>query len=157
MSKKLKLSTIKEEDAPPDRPSTSAEIKILNDKKSTPAPAMSPTKQITLVAKQKPKKSSPSGIAALKQKKMDHYLMHTVKGEKNAEGMEEVETIDFVLTEDNDDGSTTKPSGEILEELHLSDEEAISDDDAMSRTQEIVEHVCGKCFKTFRRLKVRCS
>ncbi|XP_075145738.1 suppressor of Hairy wing [Haematobia irritans] len=94
-------------------------------------------------------KVSPS---SLKQKKMDHYLMHTVKGEQNAEDDGE-ETINFILTENTDVG-TTKPSGEILEEVQLSDDADDDEVDAQSeRTQEIVEHVCGKCFKTFRRLK----
>uniref|UniRef100_A0A1I8NTK1 C2H2-type domain-containing protein n=1 Tax=Stomoxys calcitrans TaxID=35570 RepID=A0A1I8NTK1_STOCA len=130
-------------------------IKILNENQTPAAPVtvvpvvtsvpLSPTKQMTLgIAK--PKAPAP----AMKQKRMDHYLVHTVKGEKNAEGGEESETINFILTENDDEAGTTKPSGEILEEVQISDDE----NDAQSeRTQEIVEHVCGKCFKTFRRLK----
>ncbi|XP_073818181.1 suppressor of Hairy wing [Musca autumnalis] len=130
-------------------------IKILNDEQfKTPAPKtpkvvtsvqMSPPKQITLsIAKAK------TPATTLKQKKMDHYLMNMVKGEKDAEDGEEHETIDFVLNENIED-TTTGHTGEILEELQISDED--DEMDTASRTQEIVEHVCGKCFKTFRRLK----
>lgn len=139
-------------------------VKILNDKKKkvpslplqlpvmTSVP-LSPPKQITLSIA-KPKKP------VTKEKKMDHYLMQTIKGEKNAEGVEGPETIDFILTDNNEDddgnGGITKPSGEITEELRLTDEE--EHDGAQGgneKTEEIVEHVCGKCFKTFRRLRVR--
>ncbi|XP_065354147.1 protein suppressor of hairy wing [Calliphora vicina] len=133
---------------------SSSGIKILNDEKITALvplkiPVMtsvplSPPKQITLSIA-KPKK-------ALKQKNMDHYVMKTVKGEKHTDnGLEESETIDFILAESNED-EVSKRSEEITEELHLSD-----DDDRESTftgsTHEIVEHVCGKCYKTFRRIK----
>lgn len=129
---------------------SSSGVKILNDEKiSAPLalPVMtsvplSPTKQITLsIAKPK----------ALKQKNMDHYVLKTVKGEQNSEGLDEGETIDFILTENNEEDQGTKCSGEITEELHLSDDD--QDSAFTGSTQEIVEHVCGKCYKTFRRLK----
>lgn len=135
------------------RQSTSG-IKILNDEKIlTPSPVkipvmtsvpLSPPKQITLsIAKPK----------VMKQNNMDHYVLKTFKGEQNAEGLEEGETIDFVLTENNEEDQQTKCSGEITEELHLSDDD--QDSTFTGSTHEIVEHVCGKCYKTFRRLKVR--
>lgn len=131
-------------------------VKILNDEKiTTPIPfkipvmtsvPLSPPKQITLSIA-KPKKE-------MKQQNMDHYVMKTVKGEKNSDtGVEESETIDFVLA-DNNEEELSKPSGEITEELHLSDDDD-RDSTFTASTQEIVEHVCGKCFKTFRRIKVK--
>ncbi|KAI8123113.1 protein suppressor of hairy wing [Lucilia cuprina] len=135
---------------------SSTGIKILNDEKITPVvplkiPVMtsvplSPPKQMTLSIA-KPKK-------AMKQRNMDHYVMKTVKGEKNTDtGMEESETIDFILADNNDDELVTKPSGEITEELHLSDDDDEHEMTFTGSTQEIVEHVCGKCYKTFRRIK----
>ncbi|XP_061393391.1 protein suppressor of hairy wing [Musca vetustissima] len=142
--------------AMPPPPAKNEGIKILNDKQikppvppkptATTSVPMSPPKQITLSIAQS--KTPPS---ALKQKKMDHYLMNLVKGEKDADGDgDDNESIDFILTE-NIEGRTTGHTGEILEELHLSDDD--EEMETASRTQEIVEHVCGKCFKTFRRLK----
>lgn len=91
--------------------------------------------------------------------KMDHYVMQTVKLEPNAVGKhaETEETIDFVLTASDNDHQPTL-SGEITEELHLDNGDGDGDDDEDSensseRPQEIIEHVCGKCFRTFRRLK----
>lgn len=127
----------------------SAGIKILNDK--TIKPAAPPTPAVTSVPLSPPKQVTMS-IAkpkVLKQKNMDHYVMKTVKGEKHTDtGVEESETIDFILA-DNEEEEEGKPTGEITEELHLSD-----DDDDIGSTQEIVEHVCGKCFKTFRKINV---
>uniref|UniRef100_A0A1I8MM40 C2H2-type domain-containing protein n=1 Tax=Musca domestica TaxID=7370 RepID=A0A1I8MM40_MUSDO len=151
-AKEVVLKIEKNDDSNIMPPPKNEGIKILNDKQikpPVPAPpvksvAMSPPKQIRLSIAQS--KTPPT---ALKQKKMDHYLMNLVKGEKDAEGGEDNETIDFVLTE-NVEAGTTGHSGEILEELQLSDDEEM---ETASRTQEIVEHVCGKCFKTFRRLK----
>lgn len=107
--------------------------------------ALSPPNQITLsMAKPKSEKK-------LSQKKMDHYVVQTIKGEKNAEGEEEGESINFILTENNEDEEITEPSGEIVEEMQFSDGDEQPDEDEPT---EIVEHVCGKCYKTFRRLKV---
>lgn len=130
----------------------SPDFKILNDEKIMPSkiPVMtsvplSSTKQITLSIA-KPKKQ-------LKQKNTDHYVMKTVKEEKSTDtGIEESETIDFILAE-NSDEELAKKDDEITAELHLSDDD--QDSTFTGATQEVVEHVCGKCFKTFRRLRVR--
>lgn len=126
-----------------------ASIKILNEE--TIKPTVTPTPAVTSVPLSPPKQMTLS-IAkpkVLKQKNMDHYVMKTVKGEKHTDtGVEESETIDFILA-DNEEDAEGKPTGEITEELHLSD-----DDDDIGSTQEIVEHVCGKCFKTFRKINV---
>ncbi|KAL9892164.1 protein suppressor of hairy wing-like isoform X1 [Glossina fuscipes] len=155
--------SIKEEKKASPSSNMAVGVKILNDKKkkvpslqlpfmtSVPSVPLSPPKQITLSIA-KPKKP------VSKEKKMDHYLMQTIKGEKNAEGVEGPETIDFILTDNNEDddgsGGITKPSGEITEELRLTDEEEHDGvQGGNEKTEEIVEHVCGKCFKTFRRLR----
>ncbi|XP_054725584.1 protein suppressor of hairy wing [Anastrepha obliqua] len=76
---------------------------------------------------------------------MDHYVLKTIKDEENVEGGE---TIAFVLSDQNEkqkDG--TNAVGEVAEELQISEEEA----DDTDGKNDMVEHVCGKCYKTFRR------
>lgn len=90
------------------------------------------------------------------QKDMDHYVMQTVKVEPS-EGKNPTETIDFVLAPTDSDNQP-KFSAEITEELSLSDDNDDDEDDdgddiSGTSKQEIIEHVCGKCFRTFRRLK----
>ncbi|XP_017483245.1 PREDICTED: protein suppressor of hairy wing isoform X1 [Rhagoletis zephyria] len=76
---------------------------------------------------------------------MDHYVLKTIKEEGSVEG---VETIAFVLSDQTEkQKDVTSAAGEAAEELQISDDEP-EDTDGKS---EMVEHVCGKCYKTFRR------
>lgn len=132
-------------------------IKILNDEKLQATPLipaassepMAPPKQFKMsIAKSKSEK--------VQQKKMDHYLLQTVKGENDAEGYDG-ETIDFIYTDNHGEEVFGGPSGEITETLHLSgNEDDENEHENMSdiRTEEIVEHVCGKCYRSFKRFTV---
>ncbi|XP_018798708.1 PREDICTED: protein suppressor of hairy wing isoform X1 [Bactrocera latifrons] len=73
---------------------------------------------------------------------MDHYVLKTIKDEASLEGGE---TIAIVLNEEPK--GVTSAAGEVAEELQISEEEA---DDTDGKT-DVMEHVCGKCYKTFRR------
>lgn len=118
-------------------------VKILNDrasKRSKPASTESspPLKHVKLsIGKSK--------ITVESNDDMDHYVLKTIKDEASLEGGE---TIAFVLNEEPKD--VTSAAGEVAEELQISEEEA---DDTDGKT-DVMEHVCGKCYKTFRRFSV---
>ena len=86
----------------------------------------------------------------------EHYVLTEFKNDE-----EEENEINFILT-DNFNVDQPGPVAECTEEIQIEEEGDENDDmddedvDAMVvRTQEIVEHVCGKCFKTFRTVKVK--
>ncbi|CAD6995034.1 unnamed protein product [Ceratitis capitata] len=78
---------------------------------------------------------------------MDHYVLKTIKDEGNSDGGE---TIAFVLSDKNEKPKEiANAASEAAEELQISDDE--EDDDDNDGKNDMVEHVCGKCYKTFRR------
>jgi len=137
--------------------SPTGSVKILNEKRSASATTPVETAKI---------KTSPS-----KKKKMDHYVLQAIKSENSkADNISSIEaedddTIDFILAENDDiDLGAAKANDD---EFVVSgvEEDDDDDDDALgegspNRTsgtngelKEMVEHVCGKCYKTFRRVK----
>ncbi|XP_064549479.1 protein suppressor of hairy wing [Drosophila montana] len=140
----------------------STSVKILNEKRSAPASTAVETAKI---------KTSPS-----KKKKMDHYVLQAIKSENNkAENttsvvvVEDEDTIDFILADDDVElGAGAKENGEEFVVSGVDEDEDDDDDDdeddgvveggakrrsGNNELKEMVEHVCGKCYKTFRRVK----
>lgn len=138
--------------------SPAGSVKILNEKRS--APAATPVEMAKI-------KTPPS-----KKKKMDHYVLQAIKSENSAKvdnskttiEVEDDDTIDFILAENDD----IELAGSKDNEFVVSSVEEDDDDDnkdsmgesSVNRTsgtnsdlKEMVEHVCGKCYKTFRRVK----
>ncbi|KAM8706967.1 hypothetical protein ACLKA7_011126 [Drosophila subpalustris] len=139
--------------------SPTGSVKILNEKRTTSVATPVETAKI---------KTSPS-----KKKKMDHYVLQAIKSEgSKAENkttsieIEDEDTIDFILAE-NDDielGAAKANEDELVvsgveEDDDEDDEEALGEGSPNRTTgtngdlKEMVEHVCGKCYKTFRRVK----
>ncbi|XP_034665392.1 protein suppressor of hairy wing [Drosophila subobscura] len=133
--------------------SPSGSVKILNEKRLAPstATAVETTKIKTSPTKQK--------------KKMDHYVLQAVKAENSkadttSSVSEEDESIAFILAdEDETEPVAGRPNGEEIVVSSPEDDNG-EDDAAVERTggsqgaiKEMVEHVCGKCYKTFRRVK----
>ncbi|XP_067617338.1 protein suppressor of hairy wing isoform X2 [Eurosta solidaginis] len=78
---------------------------------------------------------------------MDHYVLQTIKDESSGAGEE---TIAFVLSDLNEKQKGVQTNTEeTAEELKLTEDEDAGDGDDKNETSE---HVCGKCYKTFRRL-----
>lgn len=145
--------------------SPAGSVKILNEKRAAPA-ASTPVETAKI-------KTSPS-----KKKKMDHYVLQAIKSENSAKvdnktsstiEVEDEDTIDFILAE-NDDIELAPSKGGNDDEFVVSGVEEDDDEDddgddtlgegSVNRTsgtnsdlKEMVEHVCGKCYKTFRRVK----
>ncbi|KAH8359408.1 hypothetical protein KR093_006519, partial [Drosophila rubida] len=142
--------------------SPTGSVKILNEKRTASATTPVETAKI---------KTSPS-----KKKKMDHYVLQAIKSENSSSKADnntsssgvvedEEDTIDFILAENdeielaaakaNDDEFVV--SG--IEEDDDDDEDALIEGGSTrtsgnnSELKEMVEHVCGKCYKTFRRVK----
>ncbi|XP_030381784.1 protein suppressor of hairy wing isoform X2 [Scaptodrosophila lebanonensis] len=129
-----------------------ATVKILNDKRIVSAATPIETTKI---------KTPPT-----RKKKMDHYVLHAVKGENNKADTtcsvivdDDDDTIDFILAEENINNKD-QASEPVAEELTVSEEEDEDGEEGEPRSsanssdiKEIVEHVCGKCYKTFRRVK----
>ncbi|KAH8301301.1 hypothetical protein KR018_000267 [Drosophila ironensis] len=143
--------------------SATSPVKILNEKRITPAATstIEPTKI----------KAAPS-----KRNKMDHYVLQAVKSEtsksvaqaKDDANGEDEATIAFILGDDDEvmPASLSRSNGQEIIMTEEDDEEEEDDDDDKGETttrntsigsqgaiKEIVEHVCGKCYKTFRRVK----
>ncbi|XP_016975487.1 protein suppressor of hairy wing [Drosophila rhopaloa] len=130
-------------------------VKILNDKRAPSATA-------TAVETAKIK-TSPS-----KRKKMDHYVLQAVKTENSkvvTTAIEEDEdTIAFILAEDEEvvPGRIEETNGQEIVVTEGDEDEEDGDEDGedskgisthVGKIKEIVEHVCGKCYKTFRRVQ----
>lgn len=144
-------------------------VKILNEKRITPSAAAMETAKI---------KTSPS-----KKKKMDHYVLQAIKSENSKADnttsvvvVEDDDTIDFILADDDVElGDAAKENGEEFVVSGVEDDDDDEDDDDEddedgsgggasgakrksgnnnnNELKEMVEHVCGKCYKTFRRVK----
>ncbi|XP_062124417.1 protein suppressor of hairy wing [Drosophila sulfurigaster albostrigata] len=142
--------------------SPTGSVKILNEKRTASSTA-TPTTETAKI------KTSPS-----KKKKMDHYVLQAIKSENSGSNkadncsssivVDEEDTIDFILAENDD--IELAPGKANDDEFVVSgvEEDEDDDDDALieggsNRTsgnnelKEMVEHVCGKCYKTFRRVK----
>ncbi|KAH8232226.1 hypothetical protein KR032_002402 [Drosophila birchii] len=113
--------------------------------------------------------------SASKKQDMDHYVLQAVKTENSKQqavttarraptsNNAETETIAFILADDDEvvPGTLERTNGqeEIVvtendeEEEEEEDGVASKDETGKSGMKEIVEHVCGKCYKTFRRIK----
>ncbi|KAH8408013.1 hypothetical protein KR222_010721, partial [Zaprionus bogoriensis] len=143
--------------------SPAGSVKILNEKRTATSATPVETAKI---------KTSPN-----KKKKMDHYVLQAIKSENSSKAdnsntstieVEDEDTIDFILAE-NDDIELGASKGND-DEFVVSGVEEDDDDDedgddtlgegSVNRTsgtnsdlKEMVEHVCGKCYKTFRRVK----
>ncbi|EDV44166.1 suppressor of hairy wing, isoform B [Drosophila ananassae] len=137
-------------------------VKILNEKRIVPA-------EDTALETTKIKISPP------KRNKMDHYVLQPVKVENNKSASqatagatgEDEDTIAFILGDDDEvvPASTSRSNGQ---EILVTEEEEEEEEDDLDEegdspggsnknsghkaVKEIVEHVCGKCYKTFRRL-----
>ncbi|KAH8382627.1 hypothetical protein KR009_004417 [Drosophila setifemur] len=137
--------------------STSSSVKILNEKRTAPPTIVETTKI----------KTSPT-----KKKKMDHYVLQAVKSENNksvstssaAPSVEHEDTIAFILADDDEvvPASINQSNGEeiVVTDEEEDDEEADGEptkgsagNTSQGSMKEIVEHVCGKCYKTFRRVQ----
>jgi len=137
--------------------SPTGSVKILNEKRTAVVATPVETTKI---------KTSPS-----KKKKMDHYVLQAIKSEGSKADnttsivMEDEDTIDFILAE-NDDielGAAKANDDEFV--VSGVEEDDDDEDDVLgegspnrkstnnSDLKEMVEHVCGKCYKTFRRVK----
>lgn len=141
--------------------SPAGSVKILNEKRS--APATTPVEMAKI-------KTSPS-----KKKKMDHYVLQAIKSENSAKvdnnkaiEVEDEDTIDFILAENDDiELATSKENDDefVVSGVEEDDDDDEDGDDTMGESsvnrtsgtnsdlKEMVEHVCGKCYKTFRRVK----
>lgn len=115
-------------------------VKILNDRASKRSKPTSPDSSPPL--KHVKLSIGKSKATVENNDDMDHYVLKTIKDEANLEGGE---TIAFVLNEKPKD--VTIAVGEVAEELQISEEEA----DDTDGKNDVMEHVCGKCYKTFRR------
>ncbi|XP_017047137.2 protein suppressor of hairy wing [Drosophila ficusphila] len=135
-------------------------VKILNDKRI-------PSATVTSVETAKIK-TSPS-----KKKKMEHYVLQAVKTENSKDTTssvvvsdEDEETIAFILADDEEvvPGRIAKTNGQeiVVDEEEEDEEDGEEDGDdspvkgstnQVGKIKEIVEHVCGKCYKTFRRVQ----
>ncbi|XP_032576213.1 protein suppressor of hairy wing [Drosophila sechellia] len=134
-------------------------VKILNEKKT-------PSATVTAVETAK-MKASPS-----KKKKMEHYVLQAVKSENTKADTtvtvvtEEDDTIDFILADDEEVVPGRIESNNGQEIVVTEDDEDLGEDgdedgedssgkgnSGQTKIKEIVEHVCGKCYKTFRRVQ----
>ncbi|XP_055906531.1 protein suppressor of hairy wing [Eupeodes corollae] len=87
----------------------------------------------------------------------EHYVLTEFKNDDE----EQENEINFVLSDNFNVASEGEgPVAECTEEIQIEEDaegnEVDNDDDLdamVVRTQEIVEHVCGKCFKSFRTIK----
>ncbi|XP_055851274.1 protein suppressor of hairy wing [Episyrphus balteatus] len=82
----------------------------------------------------------------------EHYVLTEFKNDE-----EEENEINFILS-DNFNNDQPVPVAQCREEIQIEEEgdDDLDEEDVdalVVRTQEIVEHVCGKCFKTFRTVK----
>lgn len=123
-----------------------------------------PTQKKLLLNTKKPIKTAedevePKDIAAA-EKSTEHYVLTEFKHDKE----EQEDEINFILS-DKIDGNAEGPLAECTEEIVI-DEEVVDEnheenvetngediDNLVVKTQEIVEHICGKCFKSFRTVK----
>ncbi|XP_017076716.2 LOW QUALITY PROTEIN: protein suppressor of hairy wing [Drosophila eugracilis] len=135
-------------------------VKILNEKR-TPSATVTAVEDVKI-------KTSPS-----KRKKMEHYVLQAVKTENSkadttvtAVAEEDDDTIAFILADDEEvvPGRIDNTNGqEIVVTEGEEDLEEDGEDDGeessgkgnstQTKIKEIVEHVCGKCYKTFRRVQ----
>ncbi|XP_017849830.1 protein suppressor of hairy wing [Drosophila busckii] len=139
-------------------------VKILNDKRTVSTTAKVSTTKL---------KPSPN-----KKKKMDHYVLQAIKSEGSKADsntttvtVDDDDTIDFIITENDeieivpekatDDEFVVSGVDEESDEEEDDDNSVTLDKVKANKTaggltndiKEIVEHVCGKCYKTFRRVK----
>ncbi|XP_037728806.1 protein suppressor of hairy wing [Drosophila subpulchrella] len=137
---------------------TSSTVKILNEKRI-------PSATVTALETAKIK-TSPN-----KRKKMEHYVLQAVKTENSKADTtvtvateEDEETIAYILADDEEvvPGRIEDTNGQeivVTEEEDDDKEEGDDDGDGEgnsshgTKIKEIVEHVCGKCYKTFRRVQ----
>ncbi|XP_044250013.1 protein suppressor of hairy wing [Drosophila takahashii] len=137
---------------------TASTVKILNEKRL-------PSATVTAVETAKIK-TSPS-----KRKKMEHYVLQAVKTENSKADTtvtvataEDEETIAYILADDEEvvPGRIQDTNGqEIVVTEEDEDDKEDGEEDAEgegnsshgAKIKEIVEHVCGKCYKTFRRVQ----
>jgi len=137
---------------------TSSTVKILNEKRV-------PSATVTALETAKIK-TSPN-----KRKKMEHYVLQAVKTENSKADTtvtvateEDEETIAYILADDEEvvPGRIEDTNGQeivVTEEEDDDKEEGDEDGDGEgnsshgTKIKEIVEHVCGKCYKTFRRVQ----
>ncbi|EDV94611.1 GH22065 [Drosophila grimshawi] len=141
-----------------------AGVKILNEKRIAPASTPVETTKI---------KTSPG-----KKKKMDHYVLQAIKSENSkldntttssVEIEDDDDTIDFILADDDVELGAAKENDDefVVSGVEEDDDDDDDEDEGTaegtgttnrnagnnSELKEILEHVCGKCYKTFRRVK----
>lgn len=142
--------------------SSTSTVKILNEKRIVPA-------EESALETTKIKISPP------KRNKMDHYVLQPVKVENSKSASQataavtgdDEDTMAFILGDDDEvvPASISRSNGQ---EILVTEEEEEEEEDDLDEEgdspggsnknsgpkaiKEIVEHVCGKCYKTFRRL-----
>ncbi|XP_017023768.1 protein suppressor of hairy wing [Drosophila kikkawai] len=148
--------------SPRNTTASSTSVKILNVKRPASTNVITPLE--TKI------RASPS-----KKQKSDHYVLQAVKLENSKQQAvttahraatsenEETETIAFILADDDEvvPGTLERTNGQeeiVVTENDEEEEEeeggdADKDEAGKGGMKEIVEHVCGKCYKTFRRIK----